>query len=87
MLTMAGALVAAVGLWVLAVLADRGTAAPEPTATPTQTEPLLSLSMMLKLFSLLGVGVVLIMGGWLGWRYYRSIPAWKRRRKLPPSRR
>ena len=31
--------------------------------------------------------MMMIMGGWLGWRYSRSIPAWRRRRGLPPPRR
>ncbi|HUW84913.1 MAG TPA: hypothetical protein VMZ31_19200 [Phycisphaerae bacterium] len=76
---MLGALVVAVALWPLGGLAD--------AQSPVSADAIFTLGTILRMFSLLGMGVALIMGGWLGWRYYRSIPAWRRRRGLPPPRR
>jgi hypothetical protein len=84
---MAGAGVGAVGLWVLGILVNPNRAALGSPETPPEARSYFTLGSMLQMFSLLCVGVVLIFGGWLAWRYYRSIPAWKRRRGLPPSRR
>jgi hypothetical protein len=76
---MAGAFVIALALWPLGGLADK--------QSPASAGTIFTLGSILRMFSMLGMGVVLIMGGWLAWRYYRSIPAWRRRRKLPPPRR
>ena len=82
---MAAALVGAVVLW---LLGGRANSCFEPPAdSDAQEGTIFTLGTILQMFSLLGIGVVLIMGGWLGWRYYRSIPAWRRRRGLPPPRR
>ena len=76
---MGGALIIAAALWPLGGLAD--------AQSSGSAGAIFTLGTILRMFSLLGLGVVLIMAGWLAWRYYRSIPAWRRRRGLPPPRR
>jgi len=82
---MVTALLVSVVLWPLGGLADSYSESAANSGAPAGT--IFTLGTVLRMFSLLGVGVVLIMAGWLGWRYYRSIPAWRRRRGLPPPRR
>jgi len=83
---MTAAAAGAVGFWVLGMLVNRSRQPASTGGTP-QTGANFTLGSMLQMFSLLCVGVALILGGWLVWRYYQSIPAWKRRRGLPPPRR
>ena len=78
------AAVSAIGCWILAILVARQ--AESFKSDETAGVGIFSLDMMLKMISLLCVGVFLIMCGRLMWKRYKSIPAWKRRRGLPPSR-
>ncbi len=60
---------------------------PETTTQPSDAaRSAMNLSSLLLLIGLMGVAVAGICAGWLGYRYYLSIPAWKRR-KGPPKRR
>jgi len=55
-------------------------------ATDPRAQSASNMSGLLLLLGLMGVAVVLICLGWLGYRWYLTIPAWKRR-KGPPRRR
>ncbi len=46
-----------------------------------------AMANMLQLFGALSGAMALVCVGWLVVRYYQSIPAWKKRAKLPPHRR
>jgi uncharacterized membrane protein len=46
-----------------------------------------TISNMLKLFGAICCGMVVVCVGWLVVRYNQSIPAWKKRAKLPAHRR
>lgn len=46
----------------------------------------MNLSSLMLIVGLMGLAVACVCVGWLGYRYYLSIPAWKRR-KGPPKRR
>jgi DMSO/TMAO reductase YedYZ heme-binding membrane subunit len=61
-----------------------GVAATQPSDTPARSA--MNLASLLLLVGLMCVAVTTICIGWLGYRYYLTIPAWKRR-KGPPKRR
>jgi hypothetical protein len=45
-----------------------------------------SMATLLQLIGTLACAAALICVGWLGYRYYLSIPAWKRNKGLPRRR-
>jgi len=59
----------------------------ESTPVDPEASARYGMSNMLTLFGALCVAMALICGGWLVIRYYQSIPAWKKRAKLPAHRR
>lgn len=56
----------------------------QPTDSPARSA--MNLASLLLLVGLMCVAVTAISLGWLAYRYYLTIPAWKRR-KGPPKRR
>lgn len=83
-----GLMVAATGLFVTArhlgpdAPVDGDVPPPNPDTSADYT-----MSNMLMLFGAICSIGVLICVGWLVVRYYQSIPAWKKRAKLPAHRR
>jgi len=75
---------AAVGLLTARTLI-RVPPATQPAADP-RAQSASNMSGLLLLLGLMGVAVTLLCIGWLGYRWYLTIPAWKRR-KGPPRRR
>jgi uncharacterized membrane protein len=87
-LVMIGFVVASVGCFVAAHYVTPR--APAPGSLPP-VDPGASarsgMGNMLMLFGALSAGMVLVCGGWLVIRYYQSIPAWKKRARLPAHKR
>jgi hypothetical protein len=81
-----GAIAAIVGAILLVgrLYVAPGTPATQPADAPARSA--MNLANLLLLIGLMCVAVTGISVGWLGYRYYLSIPAWKRR-KGPPKRR
>lgn len=85
--TMLGFAAAAVGLFIGAhYVGTRGTPPGQP-ADPSGAAAHYSMSNMLTLLGALSTAMVPVCMGWLVVRYYQSIPAWKKRAKLPAYRR
>ena len=56
------------------------------SADDESADATLNMAGLLLLLGLMCVAVTLVCIGWLGYRYYLSIPAWKRRKGLPRRR-
>lgn len=57
-----------------------------PSADDDSVDTTLNMSGLLLLLGLMCVAVTLLCVAWLAYRYYLSIPAWKRRKGLPRRR-
>ena len=55
-------------------------------AGPAQPAPAFSMSGLLLLFSAAALLCGLLCIGWLGYRYWMSIPPWKRQKRYPRRR-
>lgn len=78
------AAVSGVALLVGRLYVPLAAAASQPSDAPARSA--MNMASLLMLIGLMCVAVTAICAGWLVYRYYLSIPAWKRR-KGPPKRR
>ncbi len=87
-LILVGAVALAIGLFIAAALVASGEPAPDATSPLAPDAGAgQSLSNFLMLLGAIAVGLALVCVGWLVVRYTQSIPAWKKRAKLPAHRR
>jgi len=62
--------------------------APVPGPAPSrQANPGMGMSGLLVLFGALSALLSVLCVGWLVYRYYQSIPAWKRQKRYPRRKR
>lgn len=80
---MVGLPIGAVAMWVMAHFAQ---VVVDTKAEDAGTSGPFGLSTILQMIGLIMVGVFGIMVVWHIHRYYKSIPAWKRHKGLPPRR-
>jgi len=86
-LVMIGTIIGAVALFVAGHYVRGGGAAVAADAPGGPAAAGQTLGNMLMLLGAICCGMVVICIGWLVVRYYQSIPAWKKRAKLPAHRR
>jgi hypothetical protein len=85
---LAGTVLGAAGFFVASRFIGRASSAGQNEPPLNQGTAMdFTMSNMLMLFGAICVAMSLICVGWLVVRYYQSIPAWKKRAKLPPHRR